>query len=196
MQLQRADLQELHCITPIANLPSILRLGILSHERARAVLHDTVAKPEVQARRACKWVPNGLPLHQYANLYVDARNPMMYYRKESHFDLCVLRVSAEVLDLPGVVIADGNAASGMTRFGASPQGLALIDRDLVLAEWWNGSWEAKRVRCAEVLVPKAVPPEFLFGVYVSCEPARRRCNELDLTEPRLQITINEHMFYR
>ena len=196
MQLRRADLQELHCITPLANVPSIVRFGILCHERARAVDHISVANAEVQARRASKRVPGGLPLHRYANLYIDARNAMMFDRRHQHLDLCVVRVSTDVLDLPGVVIADRNAAAGMARFAPSPQGLVLIDRDVVFAEWWNVSWEAKQMRCAEVLVPGVVPPQLLLGAYVSCEPARFRFNALDLTEPRVQATINEHMFYR
>jgi hypothetical protein len=196
MQLRRTDLQELHCITPLANVPSIVRLGILCHERARAVDHISAADAEVQARRARRGVPNGLRLHQYANLYIDARNVMMFVRKGEHLDLCVLRVSPDVLDLPNVVIADRNAAADLARFSPAPTGLALIDRDRVFAEWWSDSLEARQVRCAEVLVPGEVPPRFLIGAYVSCEEARRRFDALDLTEPRLQATINEHLFYR
>src|SRR5262245_52031944 len=122
MQLRRSDLGELHCIVPIANVPSIVRLGILSHERARTLDHISIASNEVQAIRAGKVVPNGRRLHHYANLYVDARNPMTYVLKDGHLDLCVLRVSTDVLDLPEVVIADGNAAGGMTRFSPSPGG--------------------------------------------------------------------------
>lgn len=180
----------------MGNLPSIARLGILSHERAKSLRHVSVASPEVQARRAGKSVPNGRPLHQYANLYIDARNAMMYVLRDRHLDLAVLRVSTDVLDLPGVVIADRNAAGGWARFYPSPQGLAAIDRDLVFADWWNQSDDAKQVRCAEVLVPDEVSVRFLLGAYVPCEAARRRFNELNLTEPRLQATINEHMFYR
>lgn len=196
MQLRRSDLQELHCITPMVNIASIVRLGILCHEHAEAVRHVSVASAEVQAIRARKVVPNGLPLHQYANLYIDARNAMMYRRKEEHLDLCVVRVSTDVLDLSDVVIADRNAAAEMARFGSSPEGLAMIDRDLVFADWWNASYEAKQVRCAEVLVPGVVPPEFLLGAHVSCEPARLRFDALNLTEPHLQVTISEHLFYR
>jgi hypothetical protein len=195
MHLQRSDIHELHYICSMANLPSVMRHGILSHQRAAAVQHVSVASEEVQARRAAKVVPNGRPLHQYANLYIDARNPMMYVLKDRHLDLCVVRVAPEVLDLDGVVIADGNAAGWMTRFGPSPRGLTAIDRDKVRAEWWNTSYEAKRVRCAEVLVPDVVPPRLLKGVYVSSEAARQRYLKLDLTEPRLPATLDERMFY-
>ena len=121
---------------------------------------------------------------------------MMYRRKEEHLDLCVVRVSTDVLDLSDVVIADRNAAAEMARFGSSPEGLAMIDRDLVFADWWNASYEAKQVRCAEVLVPGSVPAEFLIGAHVSCESARVRYGALDLTELSLQVTIQEHLFYR
>ena len=116
----------------------------------------------------------GCLLHQYANLYIDARNAMLFRRQAEHLDLCVLRVSTDVLDLADVVIADRNAAADLVRFSPAPQGLALIDRELVFADWWNGSVEAKQVRCAEVLVPGEVPPRFLLGAYVSCEEARQR----------------------
>jgi len=39
----------------------------------------------------------------------------MYLRRPQHEALCVLQISPAVLSLPGVVIADGNAASGPGR---------------------------------------------------------------------------------
>ncbi|HLH97550.1 MAG TPA: DarT ssDNA thymidine ADP-ribosyltransferase family protein [Xanthobacteraceae bacterium] len=57
---------ELHCIMPIANLGSVRAHGILSHERAAKLPHQSVALPQVQDRRDKKQVPRGLKLHQYA----------------------------------------------------------------------------------------------------------------------------------
>ena len=51
--------------------------------------------------------------------------------------LCVLRVQADVVDLPQVVIADQNAASDYVRFANASVGLALIDHDTVFAEYWT-----------------------------------------------------------
>src|SRR5687768_12873759 len=79
--LDRSRVRELHYITPISNLPSIGRLGILSHEAADRLQAASIAMPEIQDIRATKRVPNGLRLHQYANLYFDARNPMMSARR-------------------------------------------------------------------------------------------------------------------
>ncbi len=78
--MERHELTELHYITPIGNVPSILRQGILSHIRLQRVEHESVAMEEIQDRRAKVIVPGGLKLHEYVNLYICARNPMMYKR--------------------------------------------------------------------------------------------------------------------
>ena len=70
----------------------------------------------VQEKRDVKRVPGGLALHEYANVYFHARNPMMSTRRNEAHRLCVLRVSPEILNVPGAVIADQNAASKYVRF--------------------------------------------------------------------------------
>lgn len=169
--MDRDDLVELHSIQPIANVRSILARGILSHNAATAVDHIDISASEIQDLRAEVVVPGGRRLHDYANLYFDARNPMMSRRRSKHDELCVLRVSCEVLDLPGVVVTDGNASSDYIRFGAAVDGLAFIDHELTFAEWWTDDdtdeyRRKKRARCAEVLVPNRVPPDFVIGAYV------------------------------
>ena len=128
--MKRSDLTELHYITPIANVPSILIHGILSKNRAKKLKPASVAMEEIQRIRENKAVPGGRALHDYANLYFCARNPMMYKRAALHAELCVLQLSTDVLDLPNVVIADGNLASGYTAFRPSPSGLATIDHEI------------------------------------------------------------------
>jgi len=196
--VNRSDLLELHFITMIANVPTILEHGILCHHEATKLNPASVAMPEIQEIREGKVVPGGLPLHKYANLYFHARNPMLYLRKDQHVDLCVLRISPDVLDLPGVVITDGNAASGYTAFLPSPEGLSKVERDLVYAEYWTDedqivAWTKKRVRCAEVLVPSRVEARFILGAYVSCQRAARALSAAALG---LDIRIDAHLFFR
>lgn len=195
--MDREELEELHYITPINNVPSICERGILSHHRAESVRHDSVAMPEVQDIRAGKRVPQGRPLHEYTNLYVCARNPMLYKRQAQHASLCVLRVEPEVLDLAGVVVTDGNAASKYTRFAAAPAGLRIVDRQLAFAEWWTDPdffrrLEKTRAKSAEVLVPDVVPPSFVLGAYVSCEASRVKYDALNCG---LQAVVNPHLFF-
>jgi hypothetical protein len=121
---------------PIGNLPSVMKEGILSHEHAAKLKHRSVALQAVQDRRDKKQVPGGLKLHQYANLYFHARNPMMFKRKDQASDLCVLRVSTLVLALPGAVLSDQNAASDYVRF-LGPRQWQVLDFDAIYAMDWR-----------------------------------------------------------
>jgi hypothetical protein len=99
--MERHELAELHYITPISNLHSILEHGVLSHRRAQAFNPTSVAMQEVQDLRAGRRVPGGLPLHEYANLYICARNPMLFKRLFSRNEICVLSLLPTVVDLGG-----------------------------------------------------------------------------------------------
>lgn len=196
--MDRAELQELHYITPMANASSILQHGILSHNRAARIPHASVAAQEIQDRRVRKRVPGGLLLHDYVNLYIHARNPMLYKRLSRHLEICVLTVSPAVLDHPGVVLTDQNAASDYVRFARGADGLRIVDRELALADDWRDAnqirqWQKASARCAEVLVPHCVPVEHVLGAYVSCQVAAQRFASLGAA---IRATVNEHLFFR
>src|ERR1043165_8094855 len=137
--------REFQSIMPIENIPSVLEHGILSNERALALKHQSVAMQEVQDRRDKKKVPGGLRLHQYANLYFHARNPMLFKRLDETQGLCVLRVSTAVLALEGAVISDQNAASDYARF-LHPTQWKLLDFDAIYAMDWRDSDPARYFR--------------------------------------------------
>ena len=124
-------ISELHYICRISNTASILEYEILSHSIADRLPHDSVADPEVQKRRSAKKVPNGRDLHDYANLYFNGRNSMMYSITKSQGvdEICLLRVDVAVLDLPGTVVTDSNAASGHAKFSDPTTGLSGIDQN-------------------------------------------------------------------
>lgn len=195
--MRREDLRELHYITPIGNVPSILSRGILSHRLAAKVRHESVAMQNIQDRRAKVRLPTGRPLHDFANLYICARNPMLYLRRAHHDSLCVLQVSPDVLDVEKVVVADRNASSDYCRFDAAPSGLAGIDEQSVFAEYWTDpnpiqAHINKSVKCAEVLVPDRVPTHLVRGAYVSGDVAKQRLAAL---APNFTITVDAHLFF-
>jgi hypothetical protein len=195
-----ARVTEFQCIMPLENIPSVLKLGILSNERAAKLEHRSVAMEDVQEKRELKHVPGGLKLHQYANLYFHARNPMLYKRKGEINNLCVLRISTEILQLPGVVFADCNASSPYVRFLA-PSQWALLDYEAIYAMDWNRQHAndpyAYRVhktrKCAEVLVPHVVETKFFIGAYVVDEAAKSKLQALGFD---LTVTIDSEMFFR
>lgn len=187
---------EFHCIMPMANMPSVMEHGILSCERAAKLPHQSVALQPVQNRRDRKRVPGGLKLHQYANLYFDARNPMLCKRLGE--ELCVLQVSTQVLDKAGTVITDQNAASDYVRFLAPSQWDQLNFDAIFAADWRHPDdqiayWRHKSRKCAEVLVQHCVPPEFLTGAYVADESDEASLTSLNCPLP---ITVRSSLFFR
>lgn len=196
--MKRNELEEFHYITTIRNVSSIVSNGILSHKRAKKINHNSVAMNEIQERRKKKLVPGGRPLHEYVNLYFHARNPMLYVRQSQHIDLCILRVKADILELPGVVITDSNASSDYARFAPAPQGLLIVDKDLTFAEYWTHTnpieaYQRKSAKCAEVLVPDRIESHFIIGAYVSCLESKEAFETLGLGIP---VTINSYLFFR
>ena len=189
---------ELHCIMPIGNLVSVMKQGILSHEHAAKLKHQSVALQPVQDKRDKKQVPGGLRLHQYANLYFHARNPMMFKRRNQSYDLCVLRVSTMVLTLRGTVISDQNAASDYVRF-LHPRQWQVLDFDAIYAMDWRhpddpvAYYRHSSQKCAEILVPERIETRYLSGAYVVDEPAKKRLESLGLGLP---ATLNPVLFFR
>lgn len=195
--MDRSCVRELHYMTPFANLASIVRIGLLSHRRADQVPHESMALEAVQERRATKRVPGGRMLHEYVNLYFDARNAMMYRRLSGRSSTAVVRVHPGVLDQQDVVLTDGNAASSGTQFGPSPAYLSQLDATLIYAGSWNDpdEWtkmERKRQRCAEVLVPDRVDPRFIIGCYVFDADGKTTCSGL---VPDLEVVVHRRVFF-
>lgn len=152
---------------------------------------------QIQDRRDRKCVPGGRLLHEYANLYFCARNPMLFKRLDQHQTICVLQVDPAVIDLPNVVITDQNAASDHVYFAAAPGGLRIVNHAKTYAEYWTDPdpieyWRKKAAKCAEVLVPDRVDPRFVVGVYVSCEQAKRQVEAFGVGLP---VSIRQHLFF-
>ena len=189
---------ELHCIMPMDNIVFVMQHGILSYERAARLSHSSVALQPVQERRDQKQVPGGLRLHQYANLYFHARNPMLFKRLNEAVNLCVLQVSVEVFGLPRVVITDCNAASGYARYLA-PSQWQLLDFDDIFALDWRHQddparyYQHKSRKCAEVLVPHCVEPRFLIGAYVIDTQVEEKLRATGFNRP---ISIDPVLFFQ
>src|SRR3712207_8879788 len=56
--MKRSDIPELHNLQHIRNLGSISASGILSHERAKNIPHESIALDEIQEIRAKERIPN------------------------------------------------------------------------------------------------------------------------------------------
>ena len=164
--------QAVYNIVSLDNVPSILQYGLLCYNEAQKLAHESIALNDVQMRRDNKSVPHGLRLHDYANAYFDPRNPMMYRRLNLINEICVLAIDARILDCDGVVVSDGNAASGVTRFYSPSEGIETLCYEQIYAKWWTDpdpyiQENKKRIKCAEVLVPYCIPSEYILGAIVA-----------------------------
>lgn len=196
--MKRDEITELYFIAAIANIPSIIQHGILSHKLAGRIDHHSVAMPEIQEGRKNKQITGARTLHDYANLYFDAHNPMLSRLRAHNNDICILRVEAEVLDLPGVIMADRNAASDWVRFSRVVEGLQTIDRERVFARYWTHSQDVydemshKSEKCAEVLIPDRVMPCYFVGAYVANGVALVQFQQLNIGLP---VSIRSDIFF-
>lgn len=175
--MNKSDIKELYFITPIENMPSIFKYGLLSHNKIKIskISHKSIAHDDVQKLRENKVIPGGKrKLHDYVNLYFNPRNSMMFSRKALHAQICVLGINADILTQSQIIITDGNASSAYTRFFSTSDGLKHLDKDLVFSEDWRDRdhYEMCRKRsaaCAEALVPDQLSASCITKTCVSCQ---------------------------
>ncbi|OGX23122.1 MAG: hypothetical protein A3J51_02980 [Omnitrophica WOR_2 bacterium RIFCSPHIGHO2_02_FULL_45_21] len=129
---------------------------------------------------------------------------MMFKRKDSHSQNCVLGINASILDEPNVIITDGNAAANdvyVGFFSPSP-GLQCLDKKMVFARsWWSQNpYEMCRRRsavCAEVLVWDHLSVSNITCVYVSCEESSDKIKSiLVMNKIDPPVIINGKMFFQ
>lgn len=184
-------------IQAIDNIPSIMKRGILSNEKAAAIEHISIAMNEIQNRRDGVFIPNGMPLHRYANAYFDSRNPMLFKRKDEKENLCILKIDRKILDLDGVIVSDCNAASRYAGFYSPEIGLKEIDFRLVFATDWrdenlNEYYKKKSIKCAEILVPYVIPYRFVTAVAVSSFEASQKLEKIGFDKT---IVVEPQQFF-
>ncbi|HDN79861.1 MAG TPA: DUF4433 domain-containing protein [Chloroflexi bacterium] len=166
-------LRGLYYITHIGNLPSILKRGILSHylvERNR-IPHIAVYDEEIVARRKEITAPDGRSLWEFANLYFQPRNAMLYrvvFFEVGVDKVAVVGIKSSILRRNDLFITTGNAASSYTQILPIEEGRKLLKelREELDREWWSHADGSKRKLMAECLVPERVPPEYIQEIYV------------------------------
>jgi len=186
--MNKSEVEELHFITYIKNVPLIMKHGILCHNRSQRLNPKDISEPGVQEHRAKKKIPGtNRKLHDYVNLYFDAHNPMLSARRSKNNEICVLRVRSMVLDIEEVIVTDKNAARECW-FKAVDEGLPLLNRDEIYAKFWTNhddqikEYRHAGIKCAEVLVPDYVHPDYIFGAYVANKEALNKLCKISTIE--------------
>ncbi|MGQ9629827.1 MAG: DarT ssDNA thymidine ADP-ribosyltransferase family protein [bacterium] len=188
-------LRGLYYITHIDNLASILEKGILSHRliKENRISHTAIYNEEIIAMRESKTTPDGRSLWDFANLYFQPRNAMLYrvvfFGGASRDDIIIIGVKVSILNREDILITTGNAASYGTQILPIKEGKKIIKniREGVDREWWASEDGSKRKLMAECLVPEKVSPECIQEIYVpswkSAEKVKRILNSANVNIP-------------
>jgi O-acetyl-ADP-ribose deacetylase (regulator of RNase III) len=202
--MRRAPLKELYYITHINNLPSILKRGILSHELVKAenVPFISIYADDIVAKRRERKTPDGRSLWSFANLYFQARNPMLYkvvFFSESTDanDIAVLGVQMSILNRPDIFISTGNAVSASSVILPAREGkkaLSQIRKDID-KEYWTEESGSKRKIMAECLVPGIIPPELITEIYVASHEAADKVRPM-VEKFGLSVVHHPSMFFQ
>ena len=149
------------------NIQSILEHGILNHYDAHSLLVKPVDISDPDAQR---WRDKTEPyyhrkIHDYAPLYINPRNPMLYVRRNMQSELCLIEVFLSVMFESEYLITDGNAAASATQFFDSVNHIKELPWDVLNGTSWTHYDDGKRKKCAEVLVYPKVTPKHIGIVY-------------------------------
>ncbi len=196
---KKAEIKSLYYITHVENLRSIFAHGILSHRvvEERGVKYRAIYDAEIVGHRKLKQTPDGRSLWEFANVYFQARNPMLYrvvHEKERR-EIVVLGLQPRVLEMPGAYLTDGNAANNATTFFDYQNGVEAVAGiwSTISGEWWNSVDGSKRKIMAGCLVPGEIPPDLVHSVYVTSHEAAEQVRAL--VPARVAVIPEPNMFF-
>ena len=203
--METDDIQDLQFIAHMDNIISYCKYGIFSHNDAEEFFpsHRKIANEEVQELRKKKVVA-GKPLHDYANLYFNARNPMLCFLLTNGYNqLCVLSISKDVLTLDDAMCSFCNAADADARFFPLPNGIRELKSNDIYRKYWNipddpelSEYYKSRI-CAEVLIPHIVERRFIEKIYVPSDEKRAIVNaQLEEADIEIPVSIDKYLFFQ
>ncbi len=194
-------------ITHKDNLKSLLKQGIWCRSQMHGSWWPFNRKPksihseEVVKRREERKFKNR-SLWDYANVYFEARNPMLFsvIKKFEASNIAVLQIQSDIIDGPDVGLADGNAASHNTKlFEDIGEGLNTLKGEQFKKTYWNDTDDGKRKIMAEILVYHHIPKEKIMSVYVAHQQAAEEMkNTLYTINPSVKTVKcipNPNMFF-
>ncbi len=177
--------------------------GILSHAEVERlnIAFTPIYDAQIVANRQQRTTPDGNSLWEFANLYFQPRNPMLYrvVHEGKSKNIVVLAVKPQVLDLSRFITI-GNAASPMSEILPKDEGLQKLRSKeiwtMIQNDWWRPEDGSKRIIMSECLVYGAVPPDFIHTIYVASHATAEQVRRL-LGSRAGQVAViqDPHMFF-
>jgi O-acetyl-ADP-ribose deacetylase (regulator of RNase III) len=201
-----AILQNLYYIVHLENIVSILRHGIYSHNQMMTLNleHHGIDNRQVNERRANRRVGDRT-LWDYANLYFQPRNAMLYQVVHQYGpkQVAILSLKKSLLKRKDIFVTTGNAASLGSEILASPiayNQLNVIARNID-RDWWDTTDGSKRSMMAECLVPDQIAPEYIQTIYVASKDVQKTLrsrlqDQSDIRYRDLEIIFDPKRFFQ
>jgi O-acetyl-ADP-ribose deacetylase (regulator of RNase III) len=201
-QTSKFVIRELFYITHVKNLKSILERGILCHKliEESGIPYERIYNKEVVSRRESITVPDGRNLWSFANLFFQARNPMLYtlIRNMPLNEIAVIGVDKSILDRADIFLSTGNAAHSQSKIVSASERkkvLPLIIHN-VNKVYWNEVDGSKRTIMAECLVPDFIPPYLIRSIYFGDYVAKYKAQEALGNLTTIPFMFVPYMFFQ
>ena len=187
-------------MTHIANIPNILRVGIV-HSSSQSADPSYVPIGDVTAirTRMTKHLSNGSCLGDFIPFYLGPRTPMLYViqngflgvPKQSPADIvyCVISIDDIIRDDIDCVFTDGHALNHLTKVYQNFDLVNLNDyvkAEDVYLEYWDADSDSKRKKEAELLLNNDLPASYIRFFLVYCEEAKQSLIEMGIEAAKIR----------
>lgn len=157
--LEKIPFQGLFHITHVSNIAGILDRGILSHTKAykSGLFKKDISNQAINQKRSRLESINNYPIHDYAPLYINPKNPMLEslcLKKNLRDELILIQVDPNILvkSNSNILFTDGNAAEESSSFYNNLEDFNKLNWELLSDNYYLSHNDGKRIKCSEVLV--------------------------------------------
>ena len=187
--LKTNGIEFIYHMTHVSNITNILKYGLQGH--GNSFQQTDISNGEVNSRRTRREPVYGKRIHDYVPFYFSPRNPMLFVQ-EHEDDIVILVFPASMMYEDGMLFTDGNASSGDTGFSNDMDDLGKLNWNCIHAKYWNDYLDGKRIKMAEVLLPRKVIKSNISAILCKNNDTRRK---VDVMTKKTIDCFVDHKFY-
>jgi hypothetical protein len=170
-KIQNLPFEGFYHFTHISNIPNILKMGLLSHEKlsSSGVQNSDYSNKEIKSKRERKEEIYGRKINEYVPLYINPKNPFMGSKAivPVFSEMVLIEVLPHVLvQLPQTLFSDGNAAIEETKLFDNIEKFDVLDWTQLNDGIWSVKADSQRIMCSEVLVPDEIAPCYMQRIII------------------------------
>ena len=199
MAIQK-EINNLYYICHINNLASILKQGLLSHNAVQKIHPKTIYNKSIISHRKSIKPNENQTLWDFANLYFNARNAMLYrvIHEQTIENIAIIQFKKSVLNHAkkhNSYISIGNASHSESKFTDITTGLKQLKKIWKYwhQQYWNEFDSSKRLMMSELLIEKNIPAEYIDSIYVASEAIGKQVKKMTNFD---NIVTESDLFFR